>query len=273
MFKLDFKDWLKKSYVYVILMLFYVPLFFAAIFSLSKGSRRSDMPFDFAFTGEGWKYLIADKEIFSALLVTFNIAWLVILLVVSISLLTVYALWRQKSKFVKGYTSATYNVPLINPDIITGISIAIMYITLFGLQSMTKFGYIRVVLAQTTMILPFGITIMHPKSEKFNISLMEASKDLGFGPISTWFRTYFRHMLPVVIATAVVAFVLSSDDFIITRLLYDSTKQSIGSLMYSGKLEPWVLAIGTFMLIISLTGTTIYTFRIYKKERKFKNKI
>lgn len=265
----NLKEWLKKSYVYVVLMLVYIPLFFASIFSLSAGARRTDMSMNFLFTGEGWTNLIKDKEIFDALLVTLNIAWLVIFLVVTISLLTVYALWKQKSKLVKTYTSATYNVPLINPDIITAISIAIMYITIFGIQSMTKFGYVRVVLAQTTMILPFGITIMYPKSEKFNMSLMEASKDLGYGPVSTWFRTYFRHMMPVIIATAVVAFVLSSDDFIITRLLYDSTKKSIGTLMYSGKLEPWVLAAGTFMLILSLTGTSIYTYKIYKKEKRY----
>lgn len=269
MFNLGIKEWSKRTYVYIILFIMYIPLFFAAVFSLSMPSTgRTDMPLNFVFSTDGWKTLLSseDDNILGSILTSGLIAISVIILVVLISLLTVYALWRQRSKIVNAYTTGTYNIPLINPDIITAITISMMFLTLFGVQNFDKLSYVKVVLAQTTMILPFGITVMLPKSEKFNMSMMEASKDLGFGPISTWFRTYFRHMMPVIIGAIVIAFVLSTDDFIITRIIYNG-QETVGTQLYTGSLQPWKLAIGTFMLIITLIATLVLAIKIHLKER------
>jgi len=76
-------------------------------------------------------------------------------------------------------------VPLINPDVITGVALMLAFGSMFGLLQRDDPGVERAIIAQVVMIIPFGITIMYPKSEKFSISMIEASKDLGYGPIRT----------------------------------------------------------------------------------------
>ena len=250
-----FKKILRKSYVYIILAIFYIPLFVGAVFSFSAGKTKGDMSSVFKYSTEGWEKLASDKHISYAILNTSLIALFVAIAVVTLSLLTVFGLWRQKNIVAKAYVQGTSNVPLINPDVITAVSMAIAFSAMFGNLQSGDTGYERLIISQTTMILPFGITIMYPRSEKFKASLFEASKDLGYGTVKTWFKTYFRHMLPVAAAVLVISIAMSFDDFIITRIV--SKERTVGSMMYSGSLDPWVLAMGTIVLSITLSATLL----------------
>lgn len=258
----------KKSYIYLLICVFYTPLIVGAIYSFSTGAKRGDMPVNFSYSREGWHKLLNDENIVLASLNTLFIAIIVTLIVLAVSLLAVYGLWRQKNKTIKGFVSVTNNIPLINPDVITAISLSIAFGVMFGaLKGPENTGYFRLIFAQVAMILPYGITIMYPRSEKFKVSLLEASKDLGYGPLKTWFKTYFRHMLPVVAATFAVSMALSFDDFIVTRIV--SKEDTVGKLMYQGSLDPWVLALGTIMLAITFSATIITTAVVgYKQKRK-----
>ena len=260
------KKLLKRSYIYVILALFYIPLIVGVIYSFSASATKSDMPLKFQYTGEGWKNLAENEDVLYAIVNTALIALIVSTIVAALALLTVFGLWRQNNRVVKGYIQGTSNVPLINPDVITAISMAIAFGAMFGTMQMNDTGYERLIISQVTMILPFGITIMYPKSEKFKASLFEASKDLGFGPVRTWFKTYFRFMLPVTLATFVIAIAMSFDDFIITRIV--SKEVTVSKKMYEGSLKPWVLAMGTIVMTITLSLSVFRAVLIKWKERK-----
>lgn len=263
-----FKKILKRSYVYIILAIFYIPLFVGAVFSFSTGAKRGDMPSTFKYSGEGWRELSENEDISYAIVNTSFIALFVSIAVVFLSLLTVFGLWRQKNIAAKAYVQGSSNVPLINPDVITAVSMAIAFSTMFGTLQMHDTGYERLLISQTTMILPFGITIMYPRSEKFKQSLFEASKDLGYGTVRTWFKTYFRHMLPIAAAVFLISIAMSFDDFIITRIV--SKETTVGSMMYAGALDPWVLAMGTIFMAITLSASTINVAFKARKEHKLK---
>lgn len=260
-----FKSFFKKSYVYILIAIFYIPLIVGAVYSFSASGKKS-MPAVFNYTGEGWNKLFGDQNITMALLNSLILALLVSSIVVAVGLITVFGLWRQKNKTAKGFVNGTANIPLINPDIITAISLALAFGVMFGTMSRNDTGYFRLLFAHVTMILPFGITLMYPRSEKFKLTLFEASKDLGYGPIKTWFKTYFRHMVPVALASFGVAFVLSLDDFVITRIV--SKEDTIGKLMYQGTLKPWVLALGTTLMFVTLTITAIFGIITSRRERR-----
>lgn len=266
-----FKKILKKSYVYIILAIFYIPLFVGAVFSFSAGSKKGDMHTTFNYSAQGWKQLSENDDIAYAIANTSFIALFVAIAVVILSLLTVFGLWRQKNIGAKAYVQGTTNIPLINPDIITAISMAIAFSTMFGVLERHNTGYERLLISQTTMILPFGITIMYPRSEKFKQSLFEASKDLGYGTIKTWFKTYFRHMLPVASAVFVISIAMSFDDFIITRVV--SKETTVGSMMYEGSLDPWVLAMGTIFMGITLSVSGINVGLKARKQHKLRKAV
>lgn len=245
----------QKTYVYLLLLAIYIPLFVGAIYSFSKAPKKGNMSHVFSYSGEGWSQLWNDQNIAIRILASLVIALIVASIVVALSLMTVYSLWKSKSKTAKGFVAVTHQIPLINPDVITGIALMIAFGAMFGILQRGQTGLGRVIVAQSVMIMPFGIAIMYPRSEKFAVSIMEASKDLGYGPIATWFKTYFRHMLSMMIATFLVAMTLSFDDFIITKTV--SKVQTIGTKMYAETLRPWVLALGTIMMATVLSATFI----------------
>ena len=107
---------------------------------------------------------------------------------------------------------------------------------------------------------------MYPRSSKFDKSLLEASYDLGYGAIKSWFKTYFRHMMPVIVASFVIALTLSFDDFILTRIT--AKVETIGVVLYSSNIKNWVLMLGTILLFITVGGSVLYSLWKGRKSEK-----
>ncbi|WP_029513182.1 ABC transporter permease [Mycoplasmopsis primatum] len=251
-----FFKWLKRIYIHIILLIVYIPLFYAAIFSFnsptSKGFVRASWN---GFTTLNWATFFNEGR-GAALVNSIIIAFVVSILVVAISLFTCYGMWRQKNKNYGKWVLRSNNIPLINPDNITAIGLALLFSALFGTLASTKEGLFRGIIGHTVMALPYGITLMFPRSEKFNASYLEAAQDLGYNKISAWFKTYFIHMLPSSIFAGIVAAFLSFDDFIILRTV--SNTSSLGTKLYEGEFRSWGLVVGAALLILVITGNIFY---------------
>ncbi len=247
----------KKSYIFLILFIVYIPLIVAAIFSFNAPPRRGDISFT-NWLGFSWKGFLelSEQHIVMAIINSIIIGVIVAIVVVFISLITVYALWKQRNRVYKLFVDGTSNIPLINPDIVSAVALAITFSIIFGTIGLTESGMWRAIVGHIVVILPYGIITMYPRSSKFDKSLLEASQDLGYGPIRTWFKTYFRYMFPVIVASFVIALSLSLDDFILTRIT--SKVETIGVILYSSNLKNWILMLGTIMLFITLGGSITY---------------
>ncbi len=245
------KEFLKSFYISIILLVFYIPLFFATIFSFNQTSNKGFITFTHwnGFTWEAYKNLFSNQVI-EAFMNSLLLGSIVCLMVITISLLTVFSIWKQKNKTIKIIKNTAANISLVNPDIIIGISLALFFSMSFGILSSESEGFFRAVIGHVVMILPYGILIMYPKSEKFNKSMFEASYDLGYPKVLTWFKTYFIYMLPSVSFTLIVSIVLSFDDFIITTITSNST--TIGTELYQGRFQSWALAIGSVLLLTTI---------------------
>lgn len=262
---IKFKEFIKHFYISIVLIIFYIPLFFAAIFSFNKTSDKGFIIFTHwnGFTWEAYQNLFSDK-IFRAFMNSLLLGTIASFIVIVLSLITVFSIWKQKSKMIKLIKNASTNISLINPDIIIGISLALFFTMSFGVLSSESEGFFRAVIGHVVMILPYGILIMYPRSEKFNKSILEASYDLGYSKIKTWFKTYFIYMLPAISLTIIVSMVLSFDDFIITTIT--SNADTVGTELYQGRFQSWALAIGA-LLLISIIFINIYFFiRNWKKK-------
>ncbi|MEA4115596.1 ABC transporter permease subunit [Mycoplasma sp. 744] len=280
-----FLVFLKHSYIYLILTLTYIPLIFAVIFSFNAPSSKGYLSFSWnRFTTQAWRdFWLSGRDL--ALVNSIIIALITAFLVVSISLVTSFALWKQKNKKISSAINSVNNIPLINPDNITAIGLVLVFSMLFGSLANTSEGIIRGITGHTIMALPYGITLMLPRSEKFNKSLFEASQDLGFSPLRSWFKTYFVYMLPTIIFVAVVAAVLSFDDFIILRTLTNTS--TLGTKLYESDFQAWGLVIGAALMLITLFINIVWIFIksrqlntkksqkllfLFKKNKKFLGK-
>ncbi|MBN4089628.1 ABC transporter permease [Mycoplasma enhydrae] len=252
------KSFFKYSYVFFVLAFLYIPIIFGVIFSFNAPSSKG------TFSVTTWNKFSfeAYSELFSkshglAFLNSFLLGIATSVLVITISLLTVFALWRHKNKTSRTYVQATSNIPMINPDVITGITLAIVLNFLFfGTLKATSEGFFRSIIGHTVMCLPYGILIMLPKSDKFSKNIFEASQDLGYSKFKTWFKTYFVYMLGSIGFTFVMTMTLSFDDFIIARIV--SNTETLGTQLYEGQFQAWSLAIGAISLLFVVFGNTIY---------------
>lgn len=249
---------IRRFYVLIIIGIFYAPIIFATVFSFNKQGSKGDLDFKNwnGFTWDSWKEITTvDKS--SALLNSLILGIIVSFIVAFLSLVTTFAIWKQKKRAYKAIVDGTSNVPLINPDVITAVSLAIVFGAMFGTLTLDNDGMWRAIISHSVMILPYGLIIMYPRSEKFSPSLLEASKDLGYGPVKTWFKTYFRFMLPITIAVIGISLTLSFDDFILTRTTSNVT--TIGTKLYEGTFKGWALALGGILMLVSVAGAGIYS--------------
>lgn len=247
---------IKRSYVFIILAFVYIPLVVGAIFTFNKSSDKGTYLTSWSkFSWSNWATIFnSGRDI--ALINSIILAILTSIIVITISLISVYAVYRSKSRVLRSSLSATSNIPLINPDNITAIGLVLVFTLFFGVISSDNEGFSRVVIGHAVMTLPYAIFLMYPRSEKFNNNLFEASMDLGYSKIRSWFKTYFVYMIPSIIMTTVVCCVFSFDDFIITRTT--SNTPTLGLKLYEGQFEAWALCFGVIALIMVIFGNAIY---------------
>ncbi|QJG66741.1 ABC transporter permease [Mycoplasma phocoenae] len=259
------KDFISKTYVYFILIITYIPLMFALVFSFNTTSKRGALSFQWnQFTDKAWTTFFAETRGI-ALVNSLIIASATAIITVLISLITVFALWKQKNKIYENATKSTYSITMINPDVITAIGLVLVYSLIFSTLAITNEGMIRAIVGHCVIALPYAISIMHPASQKFNRNLFEASQDLGYSKFQTWFKVYLVHMAWPCVFAAIVAIFFSMDDFIITRLV--SNTSTLGTKLYESSFRAWGLVVGSVLMLLSLSGTFIYVIVKWKKEK------
>ncbi|TQC51356.1 ABC transporter permease [Mycoplasmopsis mucosicanis] len=261
-------EFFKKSYIYIILALTYIPLTFAIVFSFNKPSEKGFLSFTWnTYSAESWKTFFNEgRDV--ALINSIIIAICTAIIVIFVSLITVFALWRQKNRNYERVTKSLNNIPIINPDNITAIGLVLVFSLFFGTLSLAKEGLIRGIIGHSIMALPYGILLMFPRSEKFERSLFEASQDLGYSKVRSWFKTYFVYMIPTIIFVGLVSAFLSFDDFIILKTT--TNVATLSTKLYEGNFRGWGLVVGSGVLFLTLIGNAIYISLKVARNRKQK---
>lgn len=259
---------IRNSFIIFILVLTYIPLTFALIFSFNKPTEKKYVPTVWnGFSTENWREFFSESRDI-ALINSIIIAISVILIVIPLSLMTVFALWRQKNKIPETVVKSTYNIPLINPEVITAISLVITFSAMGITLSYNSEGMLRAIFGHVIISLPYCISIMYPASEKFNKNIFEASQDLGYSKLRSWFKLYLPHMIPSIIFASTISAFFSFDDFIVTRLL--SNTSTLGTKLYEGVFRSWGLVVGAALMMMTLIGSVIFTTVKIKKANRLK---
>ena len=120
------------------------------------------------------------------------------------------------------------NIPMLNSDIVTGISLMLAFIA-FGIS----LGFQTILLAHISFNVPYVILSVMPKLKQTDKSTYEAAMDLGAGPVQAFFKVVFPDILPGVLSRFLLAFTMSLDDFIITHFTRGAGINTLSTLIYS----------------------------------------
>jgi spermidine/putrescine transport system permease protein len=235
------------AYAIAYLAFLYIPVLLLPLFSFND-SLFIAFPFT-GFTTKWYAAFAADEDMRTALWNSLKVGGTASLLSTLLGLLAAKALSRGLAggRIVLGFST----LPLFIPDIVLGIALLILVTSLSLPLSLTS-----VTIGHVLICLPFAIAVLMSRFEGFDVSLEEASRDLGESAWMTFWRVTFPLMLPGIVASLLLTFIVSFDDFLIAFFLCgtDATLPVYiwGELRFPYKL-PNVLALGATILVASAT--------------------
>ena len=164
---------LSKAYVALILMFLYVPIFILIVFSFNETKSRSVFS---GFTLDWYARLFNNDIIISSLINTIIIAILASIISTLLGTLAAIGINSMK-KLPKALVMNVTNLPIINPEIVTGVSLMLLFV-FFAARMNLEFGFVTLLIAHITFDVPYVILNVMPKFRQLNPHLYEAAQDL-----------------------------------------------------------------------------------------------
>ena len=230
------KNTLKKVYISLIILFLYAPILTLIVLSFNASKTRAKWG---GFTLKWYRSMFENEAILQALSNTLIIALLSALIATiigTVASISMQAMRRRNRAILMGIT----NIPMLNADIVTGISLMLLFLTLG-----VKFGFMTILLSHITFNIPYVILSVMPRMKQLNPSIYEAALDLGASHTQAFFKVVFPDLLPGILSGFLMAFTMSLDDFIITHFtkgpgidtlstkIYTEVKKGIKPEMYS----------------------------------------
>lgn len=256
---------LLATYAMAYVVFLYLPIVLLPLFSFNQSMTPS-----FPLTGFtlDWYVALADEpELHNALFNSLQVAITTSLFATLLGACAARAFTRYKFRS-KPAAQGIIMAPLFLPEILIGLSMLVVILWLgFELSLAT------VVLGHVLVCLPYCVTVLMSSFDGFDISLEEASADLGEGPIGTLWRVILPIVMPGLVSSLIVSFTISLDEFVLAFFLSgDEATLPIyiwGQLRFAAKL-PVVLALGSLMLVASI-GLLILSEIVRRRgERRLK---
>ena len=232
-----------KVYTALIFLFLFAPIAIMLFFSFNSGNSLSVFS---GFSLYWYKELFHDTNTLGALKNTLVLALCASVLSTIMGTAAAVGINKLRSRYMKTAMNTVTNIPMTNPDIITGISLMLMFVFAGRLMGLgTSLSFWTMLIAHITFCLPYVILQVLPKLRQMDASLPEAAMDLGCTPLRAFFKVELPEILPGVLTGLIMAFTLSLDDFVISYFtagngfetlpirIYSMTKKTVTPKMYA----------------------------------------
>ncbi len=225
---------LSKTYMFIIFALLYAPIVVLVVFSFNESGSLSEFT-GFSFTW--YKELFNDESAFNSLKNSLILAVSSSLLATVIATFAALGLHNMKRKYVKSVVKSVTNIPMVNPDIVTGVSMMLLFVALAGILAKLRFelefGFFTMLIAHTTFNLPYVLLSVMPRFNQLDKSLTEAAMDLGCTPTRAFFKIELPQIVPGILSGLMLAFTMSLDDFVISHFVSSPNFQTLPLYVYN----------------------------------------
>ena len=260
-----------KIYTGVVFAFLFAPIVILLIFSFNESKSLS------VFSNFSFKWY---KELFNDSSTLESVKNSIVLALCATAVSTVmgtaaaFGIYKLRREWFRVLMNTVTNIPMVNPDIITGISMMLVFVfvgQLFGAS--TSLNFWTLLIAHITFCLPYVILQVIPKLRQMDESLMEAAQDLGCTPVKAFFKVTLPEILPGIITGAIMAFTLSLDDFVISYFTFGNDFQTLPIRIYSmtkKTVTPKMYALATIIFFVTLSLLMLSNFIDDKDNRKFR---
>lgn len=236
-----------RIFTVLVFAFLYVPILLLIVGSFTSGSNLSVFQ---GFTMYNYQELFADGRLL--LLLRNSVIIALISSAVATALGTLAAMGIQSmAPRVRSLVMTATNIPMTNPDIVTGVSLALLFAfvgTAMKLDSVM--GFATLLIAHITFNLPYVILSVLPKLRQMDPALRDAALDLGCKPMQAFFKVTIHEILPGIVSGAIMAFTMSLDDFVISYFVYGPSFVTLPVDIYSATKKPLPAKIYALFTII-----------------------
>ena len=222
---------LSKFYMFIIFALLYAPILVLIVFSFNDAGSLSE------FSGVSFKWygeLFRDEAAITALKNSLILAVLSSVIATVIATFGALGLHHMRSRYVKGAIKSVTNIPMMNPDIVTGVSMMLLFVALATfIGAKDVFGFGTMLIAHTTFNLPYALLSILPRFNSLDKSLSEAAQDLGCTPARAFFSVELPEIIPGIVSGLMMSFTMSLDDFVISHFVSSPNFQTLPLYVYN----------------------------------------
>ena len=289
------KKFLQGGYIFLVFALLYAPIAVLIFFSFNEAGSLSEFK---GFSLIWYEELFNDEAALTALQNSLVLAVLSSILATVIGTFAALGLHHMRSKFVKGAVKSITNIPMMNPDIVTGVSMALLFVAVMtSLKAMSGMitdagnfmglgsaiaerannfmGFGTMLIAHTTFNLPYVLLSVMPRFNQLDKSLSEAAQDLGCTPARAFFKVELPEIIPGIVSGMMLGFTMSLDDFVISHFVSSPNFQTLPLYVYNQtvhnvKFSMYALcAIIVAAILVVLLGVNFAgSFGVYKDKKK-----
>ena len=243
----------------LVFLFLYLPIAVLIVFSFNDSKSRTVWS---GFSLHWYEELFHDEEILSAFSTTITVS--VLAAVIATVLGTAAAIGFHSMKRKPRHLLMTINnIPMTNADIITGVSLMLLFVFTGNLLGFSL-GFGTLLVAHITFNIPYVVLAVLPKLRQLNPNLGEAAMDLGATPWQAFWKVLMPELRPGILNGLLIAFTLSIDDFVISYFTAGSEVATLAMQIYAmtrKRISPEVNALSTILFVTVLTLLLIVNFR------------
>ena len=240
-----------RIFTVLIFIFLYVPMAVLILGSFNTGKNLAVFE---GFTFNQYKELFRDKDLLALLGNSLLIAILSTAIATAFGTFAAVGIHSLKPKMRKAVMTLT-NIPMTNPDIVTGISLSLLFVFIGTgmLGQKQSLNFWTLLIAHITFNLPYVILNVMPKLQQMNPALQDAAMDLGCTPIQSFFKVTIHEIMPGIISGAIMAFTMSLDDFVISYFVTGTDFVTLPVKIYSftkKPIHPKIYAMFTLLFLL-----------------------
>ncbi|MEG1633015.1 MAG: ABC transporter permease [Oscillospiraceae bacterium] len=241
-----------RIFTVLVLGFLYVPMIVLFVASFNSGMDIAVWKgFTFSQYGELFRDGVLLPLLANALIIAV-ISSLVATLLGTMAAIGIHGMGRR----LRSATMTVTNIPLTNPEIVTGVSLALLF-AFFGqmMKVNSVLGFTTLLIAHITFNLPYVILSVLPKLTQMDPDLRDAALDLGCTPLQSFFKVIIHEIMPGVVSGALMSFTMSLDDFVISYFVYGPNFVTLPVEIYNytkKPLQPKIYALFTLLFLVIL---------------------
>lgn len=256
------KKSIERIYLLVIFLFLYLPILLLIVLSFNDSKAKVVWG---GFTLRWYRELFSNTAVMEAFYTTIFVSLASALIATILGTLAALGIDAMRGRGKAIMLGAT-NIPLLNADIVTGISMMLLFVRF------TRLGLNTVLIAHITFNIPYVVLNVLPKLKQSSRTTYEAALDLGATPLYAFFKITWPQILPGVLSGFLMAMTMSLDDFSVTYFTKGAGINTLSTMIYTEMrkgIRPEMYALSTILFMIALILLLFMNFRpAARKERK-----